>query len=220
MGIAVLVAIVVLMLTIGAWYFSEDTKIRRQLLKAAARRIGELGDAELGKVVGRAHALDELLHAPLSGRPCLYFVAIVEEKRSTGKSSYWKTIIREERGVPFVLQDASGRAIVDATAARLAINFDDRSTSGTFDDPTETERAFLARHGERGQGWYFNRPLRYREAVIEESETVAVLGAGTREPDPDAPPTAAYRGDVPTRLRLTSSRKYPLVISDDLSLTG
>jgi hypothetical protein len=121
--------------------------------------------------------------------------------------------------VPFVLEDGSGRAIVDATAARIAIDFDGRSQSGTFDDPTEAERAFLARHGEKGQGWIFNRRLRYREAVIAEGETIAVLGAGTREPDPDAPPSEAYRGDAPTRLRLTSSPRYPLVISDDASLT-
>ena len=46
-----------------------------------------------------------------------------------------------------------------------------------------------------------------------------VLGSGVREPDPNAPPEAAYRGAPPTRLRLTSSAKFPLVISDDPSTT-
>jgi hypothetical protein len=214
-GILVVVGIVV-----GAfWYFSDSQKIRRQLRKMAAKPIGQLRDDELGKVVGRARALEAVLTAPLTGRSCVYFIATDEEHRSTGKTHHWKTIIKETRGVPFVLEDGSGRAIVDATAARIAIDFDGRSQSGTFDDPTEAERAFLARHGEKGQGWIFNRRLRYREAVIAEGETIAVLGAGTREPDPDAPPSEAYRGDAPTRLRLTSSPRYPLVISDDASLT-
>jgi E3 ubiquitin ligase len=199
------------------WYYSDDQSIRRQLRKAPTKRIAELGDDELGKVVGRARGLDEMLAAPLTGRHCVYFVATVEEHRSSGKSSHWKTVIREARGVPFMLEDDSGRAIVDSTAARIAIDFDGKSQSGTFDDPTPAEQAFLARHGQKGQGWVFNKGLRYREAVIEDGETIAVLGAGTREPDPDAPPTEAYRGDAPTRLRLTSSRKYPLVISDDPS---
>ncbi len=217
MGFAVLAVVGIV---VGAfWYFSDSQKIRRQLRKMAAKPIGQLRDDELGKVVGRARALEAVLTAPLTGRPCVYFIATVEEHRSTGKTHYWKTIIKETRGVPFVLEDASGRAIVDATAARIAIDFDGRSQSGTFDDPTEAERAFLARHGEKGQGWIFNRRLRYREAVIAEGETIAVLGAGTREPDPDAPPSEAYRGDAPTRLRLTSSPRYPLVISDDASLT-
>ena len=39
-------------------------------------------------------------------------------------------------------------------------------------------------------------------------------------PYPD-PSSETYRGPAPTRLRLTSSRKYPLVISDDRrSVTG
>ncbi|HEU4613449.1 MAG TPA: GIDE domain-containing protein [Kofleriaceae bacterium] len=217
MGFAILAVVGIL---VGAfWYFSDSQQIRRQLRKAPARPIAQLRDDELGKVVGKARALEAVLTAPLTGRACVYFIATVEEHRSTGKTHYWKTIIKEARGVPFVLEDGSGRAIVDATAARLAIDFDGRSQSGTFDDPTEAERAFLARHGEKGQGWIFNRRLRYREAVIAEGETIAVLGAGTREPDPDAPPTEAYRGDAPTRLRLTSSPRYPLVISDDASLT-
>jgi hypothetical protein len=197
------------------WYFSENQTIRRQLRKTPTKRIQELRDDELGKVVGRARGTGEVLTAPLSGRLCVYFVATVEERRSTGKSSYWKMIIRETRGVPFMLEDDGGRALVDATAARIAIDFDGKSQSGTFDDPTPAEHAFLARHSQRGQGWVFNRTLRYREAVIADGETIAVLGAGTREPDPDAPPTEAYRGEAPTRLRLTSSRKHPLVISDD-----
>jgi len=199
------------------WYYSDEQQIRRTLRKTPTKRIQELRDDELGKVVGRARGLSETLESPLTYRRCVYFIAVVEEHRSSGKSSYWKTIIRETRGVPFMLEDDSGRAIIDATAARVSLDFDGKSQSGTFDDPTPAEQAFLARHGQKGQGWIFNKGLRYREAVIEDGETIAVLGAGTREPDPDAPPTEAYRGDVPTRLRLTSSRKYPLVISDDPS---
>lgn len=203
----------------GAWYYSSDQKLRRRLRDMRARPIAELGDGQLGKVVGRARAINDTLAAPLTGRRCVYYVATVEERRSSGKSSYWKRIIYETHCVPFMLEDGSGRALVDATAAQLAVDFDGSSASGTFDDPNETERAFLARHHESGEGWFFNRTLRYREAVIAEGETISVLGSGTREPDPDAPPTAAYRGDAPTRLRLTSSHRYPLVISDDRSTT-
>ncbi len=218
MGFAILALILVV--AWGFWYFSSERQIRRQLRNAQTKRISELDEDELGKVVGHARAIGETLVAPLTGRPCVYFVATVEEQRSNSKSSYWKTIIRETRGVPFVLEDGTGRAIVDATAAKVALDFDGRSKSGTFDNPTEVEKAFLARHGQKGQGWIFNRQLRYREAVIAEGETIAVLGAGTREPDPDAPPAEAYRGEAPTRLRLTSSPKYPLVISDDPSLAS
>src|SRR5207248_4101663 len=107
----------------------------------------------------------------------------------------------ETRLVPFALEDGTGRAIVDPAFAKIALDFDSRSTSGTLDDPNESERAFLERHGETGRGWIFNKKLRYREACIEVGETIAVLGAGTREPDPQAAPSG-YRDAQPTLLRL------------------
>ena len=70
-----------------------------------------------------------------------------------------------------------------------------------------------------GLGTALFESLRYREAMIEVGETVAVLGSGVREPDPNAPPEAAYRGAPPTPLRLTSSPRFPLIISDDPSTT-
>ena len=149
------------------WYHSDEQTIRRTLRKAPTKRIQDLRDDELGKVVGRARGVGTTLDSPLFGRRCVYFVATVEEHRSSGKSSYWKTIVRETRGVPFMLEDSSGRALIDATGARIAIDFDAKSQSGSFDDPNEMEKAFLARHGQKGQGWIFNRKLRYREAVIE-----------------------------------------------------
>src|SRR5690242_17954653 len=81
----------------------------------------------------------------------------------------------------------------------------------------EVEQAFLARHGMASSK--ANKKLRYSEAIIGVDEVVAVLGAGVREPDPDAKPDGGYRGELPTRLRLTSSAAHPLVISDSSKTT-
>jgi hypothetical protein len=118
-----------------------------------------------------------------------------------------------------VLTDGTGRAIIDPTGAEIALDFDSRSSSGTFDNANEAEEAFLARHHQKSQGWVFNKGLRYREAVIHIGETIAVLGEGVREPDPDGSPTSEYRGAAPTRLRLTSTPRFPLVISDNAGAT-
>ena len=88
-----------------------------------------------------------------------------------------------------------------------------------MDDATPAAEAFLARHGHAGKRWMFNKNLRYIEAVIEVGETVSVLGSGVREGDPMALPPEGYRSAPPTRLRLTSSPRFPLVISDDPSTT-
>lgn len=202
-----------------AWYFSESQKIKRELRSAPRMTLRELPESTRARVVGAAQPLDQTLEAPLTGRPCMYYVVTVEQHHSTGRSSYWRQIIKEEAGVPFLLDDGTGRAIVDPRSARVALDVDGKGDSGTFDEPSAREAAFLQRHGTTGQGWVFNKRLRYREAIIEVGERVAILGEGVREPDPSAPPADAYRGDQPTRVRLTSSARWPLLISDNADTT-
>lgn len=218
-GAWVAIILVILLIVVLSWYFSHGARLKRQLKAARPWALAELPEDTHGRVVGRALPLTEQLAGPLTGRPCVYYIAMVEEQRSTGRSTYWKTVASETRGVPFVLEDGTGRAIVDPNGAQVALDFDANSKSGTFDNADPVQEAFLARHGQKSQGWVFNKSLRYREAMIEVGEMIAVLGSGVREPDPNAPPEAAYRGAPPTRLRLTSSARFPLVISDDPSTT-
>lgn len=200
-------------------YFSKDASIRRELRKAKRFPIGQLPEGVRGRIVGRAYPLMEPLQAPLTGRPCVYFIATLEQRVQHGKTSSWRTVVTDSRAQVFGVRDESGRAIVDPSLARISLDFDNKSTSGTFDNPTPAEEAFLARHNQTGKSWVFNKYLRYREAIIGVDEPVAILGSGIREPDPDAPPAEAYRGDAPTRLRLTSSAAHPLVISDSHDTT-
>jgi hypothetical protein len=216
METVIIIAVVVVFVAISAY---ASGKTVRKLRNAQSFPIGQLPEGKAGRVIGDAHPLAETLTAPLTGRACVYYIAKVEQHHSTGKSSYWKTLVKEERGVPFVLDDGTGRAIVDPTSAEIALDFDSKSTSGTFDDADEIERAFLERHHQTSQGWVFNKRLRYREAVIHVGERIAVLGEGVREPDPDAAPSGDYRGAPPTRLRLTSNPRFPLVISDNPGAT-
>ncbi|MCX5741062.1 MAG: hypothetical protein NT062_01030, partial [Proteobacteria bacterium] len=61
----------------------------------------------------------------------------------------------------------------------------------------------------------------YREQTIAVGETIAVLGAAVREPDPDVQPTSVgYREAQPMRLRLASSARMRLRISDSKSTTA
>jgi hypothetical protein len=210
---------IILLSAAASWYFSAAQRLKRQLRAAQRWPLNELPEDIHGCVVGRARVISEQLTAPLTGRRCLYYIATVEEQRSNGRSSSWKTLASETRGVAFLLEDGTGHAIVDPNGAQVALDFDGKSSSGTFHDADAVQEAFLARHGLKSQGWVFNKSLRFREAIIEVGETVSVLGSGTREPDPLAAPEAAYRGAPATRLRLTSSARFPLIISDDPSTT-
>ena len=67
--------------------------------------------------------------------------------------------------------------------------------------------------GQQSSNWLFNRNLHYHEAVIEIGETVAVLGAGVRNPDLDVAANVESHNTQP-RILFSSSAKNPLVISD------
>jgi hypothetical protein len=216
MGVGLIWAIVggFVVIAVIASFFTGEAKTRRALRNAPRVTIAEFPEGTPARIVGRVEE-GEQLTAPLSGRPCVFYDAIVQQYRSSGRSGSWHTVIRESRGIPFALDDGTGRALVDPTAARLAVEKDSTTRSGTFDDATPTEEAFLARHGLRSQGMIFNKRLRYREGALEIGETIAVCGIAVREPDPDAASRATgYRDALPTRLRLTSSPKLALLISD------
>jgi len=200
-----------------AVYLYPPRRIKRQLKGTPRRPLRELPESTRARIVGAAQPIEAALEAPLTGRKCVYYVVTVHRQRRGDDSLF--SIIREERGVPFRVDDGTGRAIVDPNAAKVALDVDGHGESGAFDAPNEREGAFLWRHGMSGKGLFFNKRLRYREAIIGVGETVAIVGEGVREPDPDAAPEAAYRGDPPTRIRMTSSPRFPLLISDSPDTT-
>jgi hypothetical protein len=131
--------------------------------------------------------------------------------------------------VPFALDDGTGRAIIDPQDSVLDLVVDERDASGTDHAPTGRELILVTRLGLDPKEWLTvgrsehpfpaDRDFVFREAIIGVGEEIAILGSGVREPDPDAPPEAAYRGTQPTRLCMSSGRDRPMIISDHPSKT-
>jgi hypothetical protein len=206
-----------------AHYFRREGRINRALRAAPRASIRDVADRALCKIEGTVGAAGELLTAPLTGRRCVWYQVTVEERRSRGKSSHWVTVITEERGADsFLVRDDTGKALVRrAGRTEVVVVKDSHEQSGVFDDPDERQTAFLNAHGREGQGWFFNKKLRYREGAIEEGETVAVAGEGRWEPDPAPDPGAAggYR-EMPRLLVVTASERAALLVSDDRDALG
>jgi hypothetical protein len=212
-AILLLVLLPVVGVGVGAWYFSDDATLRRMLKASRRHAIADLPESMPGRIVGTvvaAVAGSDILEAPLSRRRCVYYRVEVEQR----SGDRWRRVLFETHSIPFVIDDGTGRAVFDPAHARVSLTDDARESSGTFDDATPREQALLRSHGLRSQGIVFNKNLRYREAVIEIGETVAIAGCGVREFDPDAGAGAGYRDAAPTRVRLKGSRRHPLLISD------
>jgi hypothetical protein len=210
--------VVVIAVGVFVMYFRGEQQRTRRLREAGPRPIADLPEDTPGRVAGIAQPPSEPLIAPFSGRPCVYYAASIERRSPMDPAALaatplaadagWLVLASETRSIAFVIQDETGRALIEPTAARVEL---DASASAPLDGASLTlrQREFLAQHQILEPG----DSLRYREVAIAVGEAIAVFGSGTREPDPEAIP-ADYRGEPPTRLRLTSSAKHPLFISN------
>lgn len=186
----------------------------RQILTATPRySLDEFPEATRGRVTGVVKPLDRrVLESPLSGRRCVYHEVQILDVRDWIKVP----LAHEHRGLPFVLEDETGRAIVDLEHARIECAFDQRSFSTAASDADPRQRALLDRFSLVERDWSRSiGGIRYHEAVIALDATITVIGRGVREPDPDGRPLAerGYREGCATRMRFTGSSKYPLVLS-------
>jgi hypothetical protein len=186
-----------------SFYFSRRSRFLRALRKTPRSRIADVREGTLVKVQGRLEFAAQPLRAPLSGRSCAYYEAIVEERRKRGKSSYWREIIRETAAEEFLLRDESGEALIDLVADNVLLTLDAHYSSGMFDNAGPNEERFLSKHGHSSTGWIFNRTLRYREGVLAGGETVVVCGVA--------------RKDHNGRWVLRRAQGQPLMVTDDAS---
>ena len=186
--------------------FTPQRRYRRKLRRAQLRKIAEVEEDKVARIVGKVRAVGPTLVAPLSQRACVCFVAVA--RRRDNQNDY--IVARGSYAVPFVIEDETGRALVTATDAQLALDMNHTVQRQLVSDLLASELRFVQVHGGRLSG-----QLDLEEGVIQVGDMVAVLGSGTREPDPDAASEADYRSAGQLRLCLTSSSRYPLVISNE-----
>lgn len=157
--------------------FSADRRLKRRIRKAVPSLVVS---AEVGAQVrlsGAIVPIEHLLIAPMTGRKCVYYLAVLEMYRSSDRSGSWVEVAREEKSLDFMLRDPSGTIVVHMNAAQVAVIRDHHTQSGTFDDPTAAESGFLARHKiDATTTFGFNKGFRYTEGALEPDEEVGVLG--------------------------------------------
>ena len=175
----VIIFSVVIMIVFFSFYFSKGAIVKRKLRKAPVRRITDFRSGETGRVIGKIELIDHPLQAPLSHRACAAYYIQIDQRVSTGKSSHWRNIIKEERSVAFVINDGTGLACVNKKHLKSYIVQDWRARSGLMNDATPELEHFLNVHGYKSENLLgMNKSIRYLEGVLEPDETVAALGNG------------------------------------------
>lgn len=157
-----------------SYALSTDARTRRSLKKRPVTPVRGLREGEVVRVRGRVLAGDRVLEAPLSRRASVYYLATVDQE--TGRN-HWREVAREERYVEFAIDDGTGRIPVIMSVPRVAVIRDHHTRSGSFDDASEVEEAFLHRHGLKSTNLIgLNIAIRYDEGTIEPGEEVTALG--------------------------------------------
>jgi len=204
----VYVAITTVAGTTGA-VIAQRRQLFNRIRRVRRRTIAQLEDNMRARVTGTVRLLrDVALPGALTGRSCVFYRAEVCGPGSTRELSRRKTLIVEELGLLFVIEDETGRAIIDPTDARIDLLPDVWSTTETWRRPTPRTDALLARHGFTQYSAHWRSCLWCGESVIRAGDRVTVVGLSVREDDPT---TGMYReGGAAIRVRIGGSPGQPL----------
>lgn len=181
MEILILIIPVFILIIFLAYYFDNKQVVVRTLKKLPSSGISGIRTNQLTKVTGKALHVEEPLVAPFSKRKCIFYRIKIEEKRHTGKSSHWVTLVKDERFQPFFIERNGEYVIVNPS--RNPINYrahlviDKKTSSGFFKESTPEFEQLLREYNVRSKGFLgFKKSIRYQEAIIEVGEEVTVAG--------------------------------------------
>ncbi len=194
-------------LTFAAWAFGAGLIVygllERRRLKAGEPPEVTVKSATAGKYVRIVGKIVDggTLVAPITGRTCVSFDAVVLVDRDGPPH----VVARGLRGTPFIVDDGTGRILVDPRGAFIHVIYD-KSQVGPLDPAKVADPELLAPLGTNTKG------LRFDEGVLAIGEHVAVSGlvsrAGSAADDP------VYRRLAATELRLTGGPNRPAVVSE------
>jgi hypothetical protein len=147
------------------------------------------------KVKGQVVALAETLRSPMLKKPCVYYQFLV----TGNKSAFMRpsTLVHDSGSIPCAVDDGTGAVMLNFVDTKPDLAVDRHTWTGLlYPDSPDVVRFVEERYGVRGHGVSTS----YRETILEEGDTIIVLGHVRTNKD---------GGWV-----FTKGRKRPLIIWD------
>jgi hypothetical protein len=188
-----------------AWWFQPKRRARRALERARTKRLGEVQEGERVGITGVARRLRETLVSPVTGRTCLGYRFVIEE-RGEG----WTTAVERSSCVPFGLVAEGIEAVVEGPFL-FGLDFDDRGDVWANLPPglfRVLEEAGVSLSGPFGG----EKEFRFREAVLRADDRISVLGRVSIEVD-RAGRREAFRA-LPIRRIIRGSPRELVALAD------
>lgn len=180
-GVLFIIGIIVTLTNLKNW------KRRKRIIATPTSPISQAPGNGLVEIKGRVVPSEQgIIQTPFSGRHAVWTRITVQELRSSGRNTYWYTLLTEADGRVFMVDDGSGQyARVMPAGANVMLDKQNIASSGTFNDPQPHLEAFLASRGLKSTSWLgFNKSMRYEEEMIAPGEPVYALGPSRRENGP------------------------------------
>jgi hypothetical protein len=138
----------------------------------------------LVEIAGKVVAFEgTVMKSPFAQKDCVYYLFKVEEYRRQGKNSRWVTVKKGEYRPEFYLQDDTGKVLVDPAGAEINVPKDFEYNSGLLNDPPARVKEFLKANDISHDSFLgLNKRMRYREYLIEPTDTVYVMGTAANNP--------------------------------------
>lgn len=144
------------------------------------------------EITGRAVEGDDgTVTAPFTGSPCLAYTYEVEELRSQGKGQSWETLDTGMAGVDFVVDDGTGRVLVDPDGADIHLESHPVTVPAGTELPERLARYVQSTDAVEPQDKTVNLLVtevtlgnrqRFTERRLDVGEEVYVYGQATRGP--------------------------------------
>ena len=172
----------------------KNWKRRQRIIATPTTPVAQAPGNQLVEIKGRVVPSEQgIIQTPFSGRHAVWTRITVQELRSSGRNSYWHTLLTEADGRVFMVDDGSGQmARVMPAGANVVLEKQSIASSGTFNDAQPHLEAFLMSRGLKSTSWLgLNKSMRYEEELIAPGDPVYALGPSRREPGP--PVNDGYR---------------------------
>lgn len=160
---------------------------RQRIIATPTTPIAQAPGNNLVEIKGRIAPSEQgVLQTPFSGRHAVWCRVTVQELRSSGRNTYWHTVLTEIDQRHFMVDDGSGQmARIVPNGANVMLDKLNVASSGTFNDAHPHLDAFLQSRGLKSTSWLgLNKSMRYEEEVLSPNDPLYALGPSRRDAGP------------------------------------
>ncbi len=182
----------------GIFLFLRGFRILQHKRLILNTPLSKIRSASMGlvEVSGMAKG-PQTIRAGITGEPCYYYRARAWQESDSGNKGAWEQVADETVGIPFFVDDGTGKMLVYPQGARLDVHRNFREEyGGSFfasrDLVPESVRKFLGRHGISS-----TEMIRLEEHCILPGFPLFVFGTLGENPEKNPWPSAPHAGVNP-----------------------